>query len=134
MTRQGAVADFIRKACRYGAVSLVCFIINNLLLIGLDFLGQPLWVSLLISAAIMIVLGFALQSTFTFAVPMRSSAFVRYAVMMLPNVPAAYVLLWMLNEQLSLAMYYAAPVTTALMVIWNFAGSAWALRKRARSA
>ena len=129
---QSNIMKFIQKAIRYGAVSLLCFIINNLLLIGLDMLGQPLWVSLLVSASVMIIIGFSLQSIFTFAVPLKWSAFGRYSLMMLPNVPLAYALLWLLNEQLSIAMYFSAPLATAFLVIWNATGSAWALQRRSR--
>jgi hypothetical protein len=132
MTRL-SIIKFIRKAGCYGFISLLCFVINNLLLIGLDVLGQPLWVSLLVSASVINFLGFSLQSTFTFSAPLRWSAFCRYNLIMLPNIPMAYALLWLLHEHLSIAMYYSAPLTTALLVIWNAAGSAWALQRRSRS-
>lgn len=132
LTRRNAL-KFVRTAGRYGTVSLVCFIINNLLLIGLDALGLPLWASLAASAAMIIVIGFILQSNFTFAVPLKWSAFGRYSVMMLPNVPVAYALLWLLNQQLAFPMYFSAPITTAILVIWNAAGSHWALHRRPRS-
>jgi putative flippase GtrA len=132
--RRGRITDLVRKAGSYGLVSIACFILNNLLLIGMDALGQPLWASLAASATTMILLGFVLQSFFTFESPLNWPAFIRYTLMMLPNVPLAYVLLWLLGNRLSLPMYYAAPVATTLMLLWNAAGSAWALRKRVRNA
>ncbi len=132
MTRTG-IRAFVRKAGSYGFVSLICFVINNLLLIGMDSLGQPLWVSLAVSATVMIILGFCLQSIFTFAAPLNWSAFGRYTLMMLPNIPLAYGLLWLLHERLAIAMHYAAPIATTLLLIWNAAGSAWALQRRSSS-
>ena len=123
-----------RKAGSYGAVSVACFVLNNLLLIGMDALGQPLWASLAVSATTMILLGFVLQSLFTFEAPLNWPAFLRYTLMMLPNIPLAYVLLWLLHDRLSLAMHYAAPIATTLMLLWNAAGSTWALHKRANRA
>ena len=125
--------QFVRKAVSYGSVGLFCFISNNLLLIGMDALGQPLWITLLVSATIMIVLGYILQSVFTFVVPLNWKALGRYTLMMLPNVPLAYALLWLLHEKLSIAMYYSAPIATVLLLIWNAAGSAWALQRRSKS-
>lgn len=118
------------KIGSYGIVSVFCFLLNNALLIGLDALHQPLIVSLLVSASILIVVGFLLQAKFTFESPLSWSAFGRYTMMMLPNVPLAYGLLWLLNELLLLPMYYAAPIATTLLVVWNFVGSFWALRRR----
>lgn len=133
MTR-GGLLELARKAGSYGLVSLFCFILNNMLLIGMDALGQPLWLTLAVSATAMIVIGFVLQSVFTFAAPLTWPAFGRYTVMMLPNVPLAFGLLWLLNERLSLPMIYSAPIATTLLLIWNAAGSAWALHRRTERA
>ena len=128
----GSAREIVRKATSYGLVSLVCFVLNNLLLIGLDALGQPLWLCLIIAASVMIIIGFFLQAFFTFSVPFSGHAFWRYALMMSPNIPLAYGLLWLLNTKLDLAMHFAAPIATTLMLIWNAAGSAWALQRRER--
>ena len=128
-----SIRELFRKAGSYGVVSVICFLLNNLLLIGMDTLGSPLWMSLAVSATVMILLGFVLQSYFTFEAPLNWPAFLRYTIMMLPNVPLAYGLLWLLNDRLSLAMLYAAPITTTVMLLWNAAGSAWALHRRAKS-
>ena len=133
MTR-GHVREFFRKASSYGVISVLCFILNNLLLIGMDALGQPLWVTLAVSATSMILLGFVLQSFFTFEAPMNWPAFGRYTVMMLPNIPLAYGLLWLLNQRFSMPMHFAAPAATTLMLLWNAAGSAWALHGRTKNA
>jgi putative flippase GtrA len=114
-------------------ISVVCFVLNNLLLIGMDALGQPLWATLAVSATTMIILGFVLQSFFTFEARLNWPAFGRYTLMMLPNIPLAYALLWLLNDRLSMPMHFAAPIATTLMLLWNFAGSTWALHKRAKN-
>jgi hypothetical protein len=118
------------RTARYGAVSLVCFIANNLLLIGFDRLGIPLWLNIAISVALMILLGFVLQISVTFSAPLSWRALARYTLVMLPNVPAAFVLLWLLRDQLHMPMHYAAPIVTTVMLIWNGLGSIWALARR----
>jgi len=120
----------IERTARYGVVSLVCFIVNNLLLIGFDRMGLPLWLNLAISATLMILLGFVLQTSITFSAPLSWRALARYTLVMLPNVPAAFVLLWLLRDQLQMPMHYAAPIVTTLMLIWNGLGSIWALAQR----
>lgn len=126
------IRELFRKATSYGAISAFCFVLNNLLLIGMDALGQPLWASLVVSATTMILVGFVLQSCFTFEAPLNWPAFGRYTLMMLPNIPLAYALLWLLGDRLSIPMYIAAPIATTLMLLWNAAGSVWALHRRAR--
>ena len=122
-----------RKAGSYGFVSLVCFVTNNILLVVLDSMGQPLWSTLAISAFSMIVLGFTLQSVLTFGAPLSWPAFGRYTLMMLPNIPLAYGLLWVLSGPLALPMLYSAPIATTIMLLWNAAGSAWALHRRSEA-
>jgi len=68
----------------------------------------------------------------TFAAPLRWSAFWRYALAMLPNVPLAFALLWLLRDWLGLAMYWAAPAVSGLMFLWNGIGSIWALGRHSR--
>jgi hypothetical protein len=46
----------------------------------------------------------------------------------------AYGLLWLLNKPLAMPMYYAAPAATTIMLLWNAAGSAWALHRRSGDA
>ena len=112
---------------RYVAVSLVCVLINNLLLIELDRLGVYYGFNVLISAAVMIPFSFAMQVHITFACEPSWRSFVRYAMILLVNTPAAWLLLALIHDKGGLAMIYAAPIVTMVMFVWNFAGSHWAL-------
>lgn len=127
-----AFSMIVLKISSYGAVSLLCFVLNNLLLILADKNGLPLWASLLLSGATIIPLGYLLQSTLTFQIAFGWPAFARYSLIMLPNLPFAFAILWVLRDLVRLPMHYAAPAATVLMLIWNAAGSAWALRRRSR--
>lgn len=115
---------------RYLRVSVVCVVLNNLLLIGLDQWGVYYGLNLLISAAVMIPLSFALQVRVTFACEPTWRAFVRYAAILLVNTPAAFLLLAVIHDWGRLAMPYAAPAVTIIMFLWNFVGSHWALLAR----
>jgi putative flippase GtrA len=111
-------------------ISIICYVTNNLLLIGFDKLGAPLWLSLVVSASSVIVLGFVLHAWLTFEAPLSWRGFARFTLVQLPNVPIAYALLWLLNERLGLAMHYSAPMVTTLLLLWNALGSMWAFKKR----
>lgn len=116
-----------RWSPRYLAVSLFCFVANNLLLIALDRAGLALWLMILISGCVMIPLGFILQALVTFSVPLSWPSLRRYSLVLLPNLPLAWVLLWLLRDQFGLAMEWAAPAVTLLLFLWTAVGSAWAL-------
>lgn len=119
-----------RLSPRYALASLICFAASNALLIGLDSVGFPYWASLFVNAVILIPLGFWLQATLTFSVPLTWRAFGRYTLVFLPNTPLAFVILWLVHERLRLPMTIAAPIVTLLLVAWNFLGSVWALHRR----
>ena len=118
------------RPLRYAAVGAVCVAINNALLVGLDAAGIHYAVSVAISAAVMIPLGFALQAQFTFTAPATRAAFGRYAAVMIVNAPLAWLVLWVVHDRGALPMVYAAPVMTGLLFIWNYLASGWAITSR----
>lgn len=122
----------MKRAPRYIGVSLACVITNNALLIGLDAIGVHYVISVLISAAILIPLSFLLQAHLTFRATPDWSRFGRYSAIMLVNTPCAWAILWAIHDRGGLAMLYASPITIAILFLWNYLGSGWAiLRGRA---
>lgn len=122
--------DRLRHGRCYLAVSIFCVLFNNALLIGLDWAGIGYGVSVLVSAAVMIPLSYALHCTLTFAVEPGWRSFGRYAAVLLVNTPVAWLLLLVIHDWGRLPMIVAAPVVTGLMFTWNFFGSGWAIRSR----
>lgn len=119
--------NLLRFLPKYGAVSLICVTANNMLLIALDQMGLYYGYSVLISAAIMIPLSYLLQSHFTYEAKRMSSSFLKYALVMLPNTPAAWLLFLLIHDRGGVAMLFAAPVVTVIMFGWNYVGSFWAI-------
>lgn len=116
----------VRAIGSYGFVSGICYLLNNALLITMA--DMPLWANLAASAAIVISLGYVLQSKLTFKSKLRWAGLGRYSLVMLPNIPVAYLLLWLLNHWLP--MLYSAPIVTTILLVWNAVGSVWALRSQ----
>lgn len=112
---------------RYLAVSGACLLLHNGLLIGLNRTGLHYVAACLISFAVVAVAGFALHARFTFAIAADVAAFLRYAAAMALNLPLSLLLLWVLHDRGGMAMVAAAPASTALLIIWNYAASRWAL-------
>jgi putative flippase GtrA len=117
---------------RYFGVSLFCLLFNNALFILLDQVGVHYGISVIISAAIMIPLGFVLQSRATFDRDLNWTAFGRYTLVMLANPPVVFALFWLIHQRGGLPMLLAAPVVTLIMFAWNFVSSRWAIQLRQR--
>lgn len=119
-----------RRVSHYTAVSLFCVLFNNVLLIALDAAGIHYGAAVLISAAVMIPLSYALHCTLTFAAEPGWRAFVRYFGVQIVNTPVAWLLFLLIHDWGGLAMLFAAPVVTGLLFLWNFLTSGWAIAPR----
>ncbi|MDI1294865.1 MAG: GtrA family protein [bacterium] len=120
----------LRRGPRYIAISLFCMALSNTILIGMDRAGFSYSAGVLISAAILIPVGFLLQARVTFAVPLRWDAFFRYAGALSLNVPLSWLALFLIHDLGGLDMLWAAPISTILLFLWTYLTSSWALAAR----
>lgn len=118
-------------AGRYALVSAVCLLTHNLVLILGSWAGLVMPVAVALSFCTVLLLGFTLHARFTFAVHGDVRAFLRYAAAMAGNVPLTLLLLWGMVDLGGWAMAIAAPVSTLVLVIFNFATSRWAMLRGA---
>jgi len=117
----------IAAAPRYLLVGIACALLHNAIMIGGDMLGMHYVASNLVSYVAVVLAGYGLHSTFTFRRSMSISSLVRYAVGMATNLPGSVLSMFVLCDLFGLAVVVAAPVTTALLFVWNFATSRWAI-------
>lgn len=117
----------LRRSPIYLTIGSFCALFNNVLLIWLDHIRVYYGISVVISAAIMIPMGFALHARFTYLVAPTAAAFARYASLQLCNTPAAWLLLLIIHDWNGLAMMYAAPIITIILFVWNYVLTGWAL-------
>src|SRR5262245_33075152 len=116
---------------RYVTVGLACALLYNAIVIAGDRIGLHYAWSLLISFAIVVVLGYRLHSGWTFPGAVRdSTSFVRYTFMVSFNYPAMVAGLFVFVDLLRLPVPVAMPIVTVLSMALNFFGSRWALRAR----
>jgi putative flippase GtrA len=124
------IARVRQQGPRYIAVSLFCVLFNTILLISLDWAGLHYGASVLISAAVLIPLSYALHCTFTFAAEPGWRAFWRYAAAQIVNTPLAWLLFLLIHDWGALPMVFAAPLVIGLLFLWNFFTSGWAIAWR----
>lgn len=117
----------IRSVPRYAVVGVTCALLHNAIMIGCDLIGIHYVVSSLISYAIVVVVGFALHSYFTFVQNPSVKSFLRYAVSMAANYPASVALMFVFCDLMRLPVAVAAPLTTFVLFAWNFLSSRWAI-------
>ena len=121
-------AAHIHRGSRYLLVAIGCAGLHNAIMIVLDALHVHYGLSLIISAAVLIPVGYWLQGRITFAADSSWVSFWRYALVMIVNTPMSFIALWVLYDRGGLPMWIAAPVSTIILLIWNYISSGWALR------
>lgn len=127
--RQRAQAHASRSP-RYLIVSIVCAIVYNGIMIGLDRLKVQFALSQAASAAVLLPFGYLMQARVTFTTQRSWRDFARYSAALITNYPVAVATLWALCDILQLDMVWASPISMVVLFVWNYATSAWAFSRR----
>jgi putative flippase GtrA len=115
---------------RYGSVSGLSLLTHNAVMIGADAVGAHLIIAVIASYCVVVVLGYILHCRITFVSTITWSGFGRYAAAMLMNIPLAFVTTGFWQHWIGLPMMLAAPLSTAMMVVFNYFASRWATSPR----
>lgn len=120
----------LRRSPRYIMVSLFCMGLSNVILVVADRGGLSSAGAVLLSAAILIPVGYLLQTWVTFAVRPGHVAFLRYAAGLALNVPLSWLILFLSHDLAGIDMILAAPLATILLFFWTYFVSNWALSRQ----
>ncbi len=116
----------VHRSPRYALVAVFCFLLHNAIMIGSDRLGLHYALSQAASACVLLPVGYLLQGNLTFGAERSWRDFARYSGALITNYPVAVAVLWFLCDVLRVDMTVAAPVSTVVLFIWNYATSSWA--------
>ena len=119
----------LQRIPRYTLVAIACALLHNAILIGMDALGANVFWCQVASAAVLLPVGFLLQSRVTFRCERSWAGFLRYSAALITNFPVALLVLWLTRDLLALPMWVAAPISSIALFCWNYATSAWALSR-----
>lgn len=119
-----------RRIPRYMLVAIGCAFLHNAILIGADALGANYFWCQVASAAVLLPVGFLLQSRVTFQCARNWSGFFRYSGALITNFPVALLILWVARDLAALPMWAAAPLSSLVLFCWNYVSSCWALSRK----
>ena len=114
-------------APRYLLVAITCAVLYNVIMIVGDFVGMHYVASTLVSFVVVVFVGYGLHATFTFGREFSVSALWRYALGMAVNLPGSLILMFVFSGLAGIPVAVAAPATTIILFLWNFAVSHWAI-------
>lgn len=117
----------VGSSVRYGMVAAFCLVLNNAVIIAADASGLGTAAAVLLSFAIVLTSGYLLHCGFTFREAPTWMRFRKYSAGMAFNIPLAFTLIWILHDVTKFRMIVASPLTSAIMVLANYALSRWAI-------
>jgi putative flippase GtrA len=82
---------------------------------------------------VVVTIGFLLHANFTFSQQATGGSFVRYAVAMAANYPVSILLMFIFVNILHLVVAIASPLSTVILIVWNYTVSRWAILEKARA-
>lgn len=112
---------------RFLVVGGACALLHNVIMIGGDFIGLHYAISNTVSFAIVVATGYTLHLVYTFRERASFGSFVRYVVGLSANYPLSLAAMSVFVDVAALAVWAAAPLATAVLVIWNFMAARWAI-------
>lgn len=119
---------------RYLTVGATCAVAHNAIMIGADFAGIHYFPATLLSAAVVTPLGYFLHCCFTFRQAPSLAGFLRFMAGIAVGYPLSLALMALFCSGLHWPVLVAAPLTTILLFLFNYASAHWAIVRRWRRA
>lgn len=118
---------------RYSQIGLICALLTNALIIGLDQFGVHYLISAVAATISVTVVGYLLHSAYTFRVAPSFAALLRFFGGTTAGSGIAILLMIILCDGFGLSASAAIPIVTVLLFIWNYALAIWSIAGTGRS-
>lgn len=115
------------RRARYIVVGVVCAGFHNIIMIVGDFTGAHFVALNLLSFTMVTPVGYWLHTGFTFAEKRTLGSFLKFASGVAAGFPISVLLTAIFFSAFSAPMTIAAPLTTALLFVWNYCSAQWAI-------
>lgn len=133
MTEAASGSGFMARVPRYLTVGALCALIHNVIMIGADFAGLHYVLSTFISFLVLTPLGYWLHCRFTFRRAISLAGFLRFTGGIVAAYPLSLGLMVLFCTGLGWPVLVAAPLTTVLLVVYNYVSAHWAILRRWRT-
>lgn len=123
MTRVATLA----RGRRYLTVGALCAATHNMIMISADLAGLHYVPATLLSCAVVTPLGYFLHCRFTFRQARSFAGFLRFMGGIAVGYPLSLALMALFCSGLRLSVLIAAPLTTAMLFVFNYVSAHWAI-------
>ena len=123
----------LARGRRYLTVGAFCALTHNVIMIGADLAGLHYLPATFISFAVVTPLGYLLHCRFTFHQAHSLAGFLRFTAGIAAAFPLSLGLMALFCTVLQWPVLVAAPLTTVLLVVYNYVSAHWAIIRRWRT-
>lgn len=125
-------STLLARGRRYLTVGAICAITYNVIMIGADLLGLHYVLGTLISCVVLAPMGYGLHARFTFHKACTLAGFLRFTGGFIAAYPLSLGLMVLFCSLLKWPVLVAAPLTTLLLIVYNYVSAHWAIVRRWR--
>ena len=125
--RLAAAAARLRQPSRYAQIGIVCALLCNGLIIGLDKAGVHYLVSTIAATIIVTIIGYLLHCDYTFRMRRSASGLARFFGATALSSLITIGLMAILCDYMSLSASTAIPIATIILFGWNYLMARWAI-------
>lgn len=118
------------RPLRYLQVGAACAALNNVIMIGADWIGYYYTWSMIAAFFLVTPLGFWLHSRFTFVAALSWRNLGTFALGVAAGFPLSLLVMAVLCSGLHLAVMIAAPITSIVLFAWNYVSARFAITGR----
>jgi putative flippase GtrA len=112
--------QFVRRTGRYAQVGLVCALLSNAIVIGLDRGHIHYAVSVIVAYFVGTLVGYLLHSAYTYRVRASRTGWLRFVTANLSGLVVSMILMFILCDVVGLTASMAIPIATVLLFAWNY--------------
>jgi len=124
------LGSILRSPGRYASVGLLCAALNIGCVIVLDRAGFHYAPAMVIAFVGVTLVAYTLHAAFTFRASASAAGLLRFVGASATAFPLALLLMFLLCDGVGLSVSAALPIATAILFVWNYLGSKWAITGR----
>ena len=124
---------FLRRTGRYAQVGLLCALLNNAIVIGMDRIGYHYAASVTFGFMVVMVVGYLLHSAYTFRVTPSVGGWLRFVGANLSGFPLSMGSMFVLCDIIGLGASVAMPIATVVLFAWNYLLAHWLIGRSGRT-
>jgi putative flippase GtrA len=111
---------FLWRTGRYAQVGLICALINNAIVIGMDRFACPYPLSVTVGSVVSVTVGYLLHAAYTFRARASVAGWLKFGAANVSGFLLSMALMFVMCSLAGLSASLAMPLVTVILFVWNY--------------